>query len=183
MTNHGDDAQPLDSDPTTAAAEPIDAEIVDLPPSGPVAPSYEEVTGYTTSGVPTFDHVREKIERRTTTALGAEELGLPSRMQLQDIQLPLRVRQGLGDLAAQPAADEFGGSLGVGRAAFVDRLDDQREVADRDAVFQQQSQHGQKMLGRDLVGDHRSRHHHGSGRAVGACGRLNRPVHPCTALL
>lgn len=74
MTNHGDDAQPLDSDPTTAAAEPIDAEIVDLPPSGPVAPSYEEVTGYTTSGVPTFDHVREKIERRTTTALGAEEL-------------------------------------------------------------------------------------------------------------
>ncbi|WP_331922928.1 hypothetical protein [Tsukamurella tyrosinosolvens] len=74
MTNPGDDAQPLDSDPTTAAAEPIDAEIVDLPPSGPVAPSYEEVTGYTTSGVPTFDHVREKIERRTTTALGAEEL-------------------------------------------------------------------------------------------------------------
>ncbi|MET9326778.1 hypothetical protein [Tsukamurella sp. NPDC003166] len=56
---------------------PIDAEVVDTPPSvpaAPAAPSYEEITGYTAAGVPTFDHVREKIERRSTVALGAEEL-------------------------------------------------------------------------------------------------------------
>ncbi|MDF0532041.1 hypothetical protein P0W64_12160 [Tsukamurella sp. 8F] len=47
---------------------PIDAEIVDA------APSYEQVTGYTEGGVPTFDHVRDLIERRTATAIGAEEL-------------------------------------------------------------------------------------------------------------
>ncbi|TWS19931.1 hypothetical protein FK529_07215 [Tsukamurella asaccharolytica] len=79
MTHPGDAAQPPNTEPAptepgTASSEPIEAEIVDLPPSGPVAPSYEEVTGYTSAGVPTFDHVREKIERRTTTAVGAEEL-------------------------------------------------------------------------------------------------------------
>ncbi|MCS3779799.1 hypothetical protein [Tsukamurella ocularis] len=84
MTHPGDPPQPSApeptptdpavTDPASPASEPIEAEIVDLPPSGPVAPSYEQVTGYTTAGVPTFDHVREKIERRTTTALGAEEL-------------------------------------------------------------------------------------------------------------
>lgn len=31
-------------------------------------------TGYTTAGVPTFDSVREKIETRFGTALGASEL-------------------------------------------------------------------------------------------------------------
>jgi phage shock protein A len=30
--------------------------------------------GYTEDGVPTFDHVRETIERRSTTAAGYEEL-------------------------------------------------------------------------------------------------------------
>ncbi len=64
MTQPGDDA----------AADPIDAEVVDLPPAGLGAPSQQDVTGYTRSGVPTFDHVRDKIDRRTTTALGAEEL-------------------------------------------------------------------------------------------------------------
>lgn len=37
----------------------------------PVAP---EVTGYTPGGVPTFDYVREKIETRSGTAMGAAEL-------------------------------------------------------------------------------------------------------------
>lgn len=41
-------------------------------PFTPVAPA-EEV-GYTESGVPTFDAVREKIETRYGTALGAHEL-------------------------------------------------------------------------------------------------------------
>ena len=60
------------SDPT----EPLDVETVpstDVMPA-PRAPSVEDVTGYTAAGIPTFDHIRDKIERRTTTALGAEEL-------------------------------------------------------------------------------------------------------------
>lgn len=42
------------------------------PPATP-APPVEDV-GYTPDGVPTFDSVREKIETRYGTALGAEEL-------------------------------------------------------------------------------------------------------------
>ncbi|BBY83797.1 hypothetical protein H7I53_20245 [Mycolicibacterium pulveris] len=38
---------------------------------GPVEP---EETGYTESGVPTFESVREKIETRYGTAVGASEL-------------------------------------------------------------------------------------------------------------
>jgi hypothetical protein len=44
-----------DPGPATAPAEPVD-------------------TGYTTGGVPTFDSVREKIETRYGTAIGAAEL-------------------------------------------------------------------------------------------------------------
>ncbi|NLG46008.1 hypothetical protein [Gordonia sp. (in: high G+C Gram-positive bacteria)] len=56
--------------------EPIDAEIVPAPDFTPSvrAPSFEEVTGYTEAGVPTFDHVRDKIEQRTATAIGSQEL-------------------------------------------------------------------------------------------------------------
>lgn len=46
-------------------------------PQGPASPdpfSTEAVTGYTEDGVPTFDHIRDKIEQRTATAIGAEEL-------------------------------------------------------------------------------------------------------------
>lgn len=71
MTRPGDDPR---TPPPASPAEPLDAEVVDALPVAPAAPSYEEVTGYTASGVPTFDHIRDKIERRTTTALGAEEL-------------------------------------------------------------------------------------------------------------
>ena len=82
MASPGDHPQSPQTDPTVPGRPvddeaPIDAEVVGTPPAvpaGPAAPSYEEVTGYTAAGVPTFDHVREKIERRTTTALGAEEL-------------------------------------------------------------------------------------------------------------
>jgi len=41
-----------------------------LPPASPVVPD----TGYTVAGVPTFEGVREKIETRYGTALGATEL-------------------------------------------------------------------------------------------------------------
>ncbi|MFT4088291.1 MAG: hypothetical protein QM658_14295 [Gordonia sp. (in: high G+C Gram-positive bacteria)] len=57
--------------------QPIDAEIVPLPEAsvpGATAPTFEDVTGYTEAGVPTLDHVRDKIERRTTVAIGSEEL-------------------------------------------------------------------------------------------------------------
>jgi phage shock protein A len=41
------------------------------------APEPQE-TGYTNSGVPTFDSVREKIETRLGTAIGASELDAES---------------------------------------------------------------------------------------------------------
>jgi phage shock protein A len=44
----------------------------DSPP--PAAPVQPEDTGYTPSGVPTFDSVREKIETRYGTAIGSSEL-------------------------------------------------------------------------------------------------------------
>lgn len=43
----------------------------DAPPPAPVEPVD---TGYTRGGVPTFDSVREKIETRYGTAIGASEL-------------------------------------------------------------------------------------------------------------
>ncbi len=45
------------------------------PPAPPAAIPVEPVdTGYTPSGVPTFDSVREKIETRYGTAIGSAEL-------------------------------------------------------------------------------------------------------------
>jgi hypothetical protein len=44
-------------------------------PPAPAPPPAEPVdTGYTPSGVPTFESVREKIETRYGTAIGASEL-------------------------------------------------------------------------------------------------------------
>lgn len=46
-------------------------------PQGPDSPdpfSTEAITGYTEDGSPTFDHIRDKIEQRAATAIGAEEL-------------------------------------------------------------------------------------------------------------
>lgn len=58
--------------PDEPVEEPvIDAELVPPAEPGPVAP---EETGYTPGGVPTFDMVREKIETRAGTAIGAAEL-------------------------------------------------------------------------------------------------------------
>src|SRR5436190_12080006 len=56
--------------------EPIDAEIVDAPPPvtpaaaqpPPVQPDYDD------HGVPSLDHVRDKIEGRFATSLGEGEL-------------------------------------------------------------------------------------------------------------
>lgn len=49
--------------------EIVDAEIVPEP-----LPPTPQDTGYTQSGVPTFDAVREKIETRYGTAIGSTEL-------------------------------------------------------------------------------------------------------------
>lgn len=57
-------------DPGTTAPAPVPAGAV-LPP---VIPSPALDTGYTAAGVPTLDGVREKIETRYGTALGATEL-------------------------------------------------------------------------------------------------------------
>jgi hypothetical protein len=62
----GDDVMDVEAEPVpdeaivTVTAEPV-----------PVAPAD---TGYTPGGVPTFDSVREKIETRYGTAIGAAEL-------------------------------------------------------------------------------------------------------------
>jgi len=51
----------------TVASDAVTPSVV-LPPVTPVD------TGYTSTGVPTFDSVREKIETRYGTAIGAAEL-------------------------------------------------------------------------------------------------------------
>jgi phage shock protein A len=59
-------------DESTPEPEPA-AEATPTPP--PAAPAD---TGYTPSGVPTFDSVREKIETRYGTAIGSAELAAES---------------------------------------------------------------------------------------------------------
>jgi phage shock protein A len=58
-------------DEPASAPEPAEAEPV---PAEPVEPVEPVDTGYTPGGVPTFDSVREKIETRYGTAIGASEL-------------------------------------------------------------------------------------------------------------
>jgi hypothetical protein len=68
-------------DETTPEPEPTgEATPAASPPSAPPAtPSAEPVdTGYTPGGVPTFESVREKIETRYGTAIGAAELDAES---------------------------------------------------------------------------------------------------------
>lgn len=60
------------TDPTPKKdPEILDAEIVeDTPTAAPEVPEPD----YSESGVPSFDHVRERIEQRYTTSIGATEL-------------------------------------------------------------------------------------------------------------
>lgn len=62
-----------DEETTPGAEATILAEVVDDAPPPP-APAEVEDTGYTPGGVPTFESVREKIETRYGTAIGATEL-------------------------------------------------------------------------------------------------------------
>lgn len=64
-----DDPTAPESVPATAEKPPVTAEPT-LPPVAPALPD----TGYTLSGVPTLEGVRDKIETRLGNALGATEL-------------------------------------------------------------------------------------------------------------
>ncbi|OLF18739.1 hypothetical protein [Actinophytocola xanthii] len=87
--------------------EPIDAEIVEEPP--PAAP--ETATGYTEGGVPTFDYVRDQIERRAATSTGAEELAAESQQgRTIDQQLAERDKAGRDKLEEIRRAMREGGS-------------------------------------------------------------------------
>jgi hypothetical protein len=62
----------------TQDQEPVDAELVEDPPTTPVpaaayAPSVPE-PDYSDGGVPSFDFVRDRIEQRYTTSVGATEV-------------------------------------------------------------------------------------------------------------
>lgn len=48
------------------------------PPVTPAAAAPPPVPDYDEAGVPSFDHVRERIESRYATALGADELAAES---------------------------------------------------------------------------------------------------------
>ena len=70
---------PTDEPEPAAAGEVVDDVALqpESPPSSSTAaavPVEPVDTGYTPSGVPTFDSVREKIETRYGTAIGASEL-------------------------------------------------------------------------------------------------------------
>jgi hypothetical protein len=68
----GDDVVDVDE------VQPDPAPLAPLPAPAPVPvtlpPAQSLDTGYTAAGVPTFDSVREKIETRYGTAIGATEL-------------------------------------------------------------------------------------------------------------
>ena len=68
----------MSSDPTadeksTPESQEGTSEALEPPPSLP-PPAEAADTGYTPDGVPTFESVREKIETRYGTAIGASEL-------------------------------------------------------------------------------------------------------------
>lgn len=85
-----DDSKPDDSKPDDSGSDqPADAAAKPEPPAAPIVDSTvdstvgsllppvtipEPDTGYTPAGVPTLEGVREKIETRYGTALGAAEL-------------------------------------------------------------------------------------------------------------
>ena len=65
-------AEPDSAEPPVPPNSVVDAEIVD--PSSPALPINPITPDYTGTGVPTFTHVRDKIEERIGRAIGSEEL-------------------------------------------------------------------------------------------------------------
>jgi hypothetical protein len=69
------DADSEQDEPEEATANPEDVTSEALEPQPPAPPPAAATeTGYTPGGVPTFESVREKIETRYGTAIGATEL-------------------------------------------------------------------------------------------------------------
>jgi phage shock protein A len=56
------------------ADQPIDAELVDDATAPVSPPVVDSAIDYDQAGVPTFDYVRDRIEQRTATSIGAQEL-------------------------------------------------------------------------------------------------------------
>ena len=73
----------------------IDAEIVEYEAARPVVPTGD----YTEDGVPTFEHVRDRIENRVATSAGAGELAdaIPEAKAVED-QFEARRQAGLDKL-------------------------------------------------------------------------------------
>ncbi|GAB3432126.1 hypothetical protein [Actinophytocola sediminis] len=84
--------------------DPIDAELVEepapTPPATPTPPIQVPAGDYTDAGVPTFDYVRDQIENRYTTSVGAEELAseTPAGRTVED-ELAAREQAGRDRLA------------------------------------------------------------------------------------
>ena len=65
--------EPTANEEPTPEPQEVQAEIVE-PGASPPPPAEAADAGYTPDGIPTFDSVREKIETRYGTAIGATEL-------------------------------------------------------------------------------------------------------------
>ena len=93
-------AEPPAVDPTTAAPGPGVA-------APGVAPAGTPVADYDEAGVPTFDHVRDKIEGRFARAAGSTELAeeTPQARSLEE-------QQASRDRAARERLEEIRRSLG-----------------------------------------------------------------------
>jgi hypothetical protein len=66
--------EPAQESEATVEPDPAPAMPPAVEPAPTTAPAPPADTGYTPSGVPTFESVREKIETRYGTAIGAAEL-------------------------------------------------------------------------------------------------------------
>lgn len=77
----------------------IDAEIVEESTAVEAAPPVVPSGDYTTAGVPTFDYVRDRIENRVGTSVGAGELAdaTPEGKAVDD-QFEARKKAGLDKL-------------------------------------------------------------------------------------
>jgi phage shock protein A len=73
----------------------IDAEIVEYEAAPPVVPPAD----YSEDGVPTFEHVRDRIESRVATGIGAGELAeaIPEAKAVED-QFEARRQAGIDKL-------------------------------------------------------------------------------------
>ena len=79
--------------------EPIDAEIVEESKALDAPPPVVPPSDYTERGVPTFDYVRDRIENRVNTGVGAAELAdaTPEGKAVDD-QFEARKKAGLDKL-------------------------------------------------------------------------------------